>query len=60
MEWRPTQGGEWVAGLQVTREITETPETQTRTGVTTQCVEDFVETRNDRVVSVSLIPFMRA
>ena len=56
----PAQGGEWVAGLQVTREITETPETQTRTGVTTSVVEDFVETRNDRVVSVSMIPFMRA
>ena len=56
----PAQGGEWVAGLQVTREITETPETQTRTGVSTSVVEDFVETRNDRVVSVSMIPFMRA
>ena len=56
----PAQGGEWVAGLQVTREITETPETQTRTGVTTSVVEDFVETRNDRVVSISMIPFMRA
>jgi len=56
----PAQGGEWVAGLQVTREITETPETQTRTGVTTSVVEDFVETRNDRVVSVSMIPFCRA
>jgi hypothetical protein len=28
--------------------------------VTTSVVEDFVETRNDRVVSVTLIPFMRA
>lgn len=56
----PTQGGEWVAGETVTREITETVETQTRTGVTTSVVEDFVETRNDRVVSVSLIPFIRA
>ncbi len=56
----PAQGGEWVAGLQVTREITETPETQTRTGVTTSVVEDFAETRNDRIVSVSMIPFMRA
>ena len=56
----PTQGGEWVAGLQVTREITETVETQTRTGVTTSVVEDFVETRNDRVVSISIVPFMRA
>ena len=56
----PAQGGEWTAGLQITREITETPETQTRTGVTTSVVEDFVETRNDRVVSISMIPFMRA
>lgn len=56
----PAQGGEWVAGLQVTREVTETVETQTRTGVTTSVVEDFVETRSDRVVSVSIIPFMRA
>ena len=56
----PTQHGTWTAGIQVTREITETVETQTRTGVTTSVVEDFVETRNDRVVSVTLIPFMRA
>jgi len=56
----PTQGGQWISGEQVTREITETVETQTRTGVTTSVVEDFVETRNDRVVSVTLIPFMRA
>ena len=33
---------------------------QTRTGVTTSVVEDFVETRNDRIVSVSIVPFMRA
>ena len=56
----PAQGGEWVAGLEITREITETPEIQTRTGVTTSVVEDFVETRNDRIVSVSIVPFMRA
>jgi len=56
----PAQGGEWQAGFQLTREITETPETQTRTGVTTSVVEDFVETRNDRIVSVSVVPFIRA
>ena len=56
----PAQGGEWQAGEQVTREITETVETQTRTGVTTSVVEDFVETRGDRIVSVTLIPFCRA
>jgi hypothetical protein len=56
----PTQGGEWVPGLQVSREITETPEIQTRTGVSTSVVEDFVESRNDRLVSVSIIPFIRA
>jgi len=56
----PAQGGTWQAGSETTREITETPETQTRTGVTTSVVEDFVETRNDRIVSVSIIPFMRA
>ena len=56
----PTQGGEWQAGEEVTREITETVETQTRTGVTTSVVEDFVETRGDRIVSVTLIPFCRA
>jgi len=55
----PAQGGTWTAGEQVTRDVTETVESQTRTGVTTSVVEDFVETRNDRVVSVSLIPFMR-
>ena len=38
----PTQGGVWQAGEEVTREITETVETQTRTGVTTSVVEDFV------------------
>jgi len=56
----PSQGGTWQAGQEITREITETPEIQTRTGITTSVVEDFVETRNDRVVSVSIIPFMRA
>ena len=56
----PTQGGQWIAGEEVTREITETVETQTRTGVTTSVVEDFVETRADRIVSVALIPFIRA
>ena len=56
----PSQGGEWVAGLEITREITETPEIQTRTGVTTSVVEDIVETRNDRIVSVALIPFIRS
>jgi hypothetical protein len=56
----PLQGGEWVAGITVSREITETPEIQTRTGVTTSVVEDFVETRNDRIVSMSLIPFIRS
>ena len=30
----PTQGGTWLAGETVTREITETPEIQTRTGLT--------------------------
>ena len=56
----PLQGGTWQAGTEITREITETPEIQTRTGVTTSVVEDFVETRNDRIVSVSIIPFIRA
>ena len=44
----------------ITREITETPEIQSRTGVRTSVVEDFVETRNNRVVSVSVIPFIRS
>ena len=56
----PAQGGEWVSGLQVSRELTDTPEIQTRTGVTTSVVEDLVETRNDRIVSVTLIPFIRS
>ena len=55
------QGGRWVENeTSVTRDITETPETQTRTGIRTSVVEEFVETRNDRVVSVSVIPFMRS
>ena len=56
----PAQDGEWVPGEEVTRVITETPEQQTRTGISTTVVEDFVETRNDRTVSVSVIPFIRA
>ena len=56
----PAQGGEWTAGVTVTREVTDTVEGQVRTGVTTSVVEDFQETRNDRVVSVSIVPFMRA
>ena len=54
----PAQGGEWTAGVTVTREVTDTVEGQVRTGVTTSVVEDFQETRNDRVVSVSIVPFM--
>ena len=56
----PAQGGTWEPGTEVTREITETPETQTRSGIRTNVVEDFVESRNDRVVSVSVIPWIRA
>ena len=58
----PSQGGNWVNGTQtsVTREITQTPETQTRTGIRTSVVEEFVESRNDRIVSISVIPFCRA
>ena len=56
----PAQGGEWTQGTIITREITETPEIQSRTGVRTSVVEDFVETRNNRVVSVSVIPFIRS
>lgn len=58
----PSQGGNWVNGTQttVTREVTQTPETQTRTGIRTSVVEEFVETRNDRIVSISVIPFCRA
>jgi len=59
-EGDPAQGGTWISGEVVTREITETPEVETRSGITTTVVEDFVETRNDRVVSVSIIPFMRS
>ena len=56
----PAQGGEWVSGTEVSREITSTIETQSRTGIRTTVVEDFVEDRNDRVVSISVIPFIRA
>ena len=37
----PAQGGEWTAGVTVTREVTDTVEGQVRTGVTTSVVEDF-------------------
>ena len=56
----PAQGGEWVSGTEVSREITSTVETQSRTGIRTTVVEDFVEDRNDRVVSMSVIPWIRA
>lgn len=56
----PSQGGEWKAGTEVSREITETTENQTRQGITTSLVEDIVETRNDRVVSLTIVPHMRA
>ena len=55
----PAQGGEWVSGTEVSREITSTVETQSRTGIRTTVVEDFVEDRNDRVVSMSVIPWIR-
>ena len=57
----PGQGGELTPTITtVTREIIETPETQIRNGVKTSVVEEFVETRNDRIVSISVIPFCRA
>ena len=56
----PAQGGEWVQGTIIGKEITDTPEVQSRQGVHTSVVEDFVETRNNRVVSVSFIPFIRS
>ena len=57
----PSQAGERRPTITtVTREVTETPETQTRNGVRTSVVEEFVETRNDRIVSISVIPFCRA
>ena len=58
----PGQGGNFAPSqLQtITREVTQTPETQTRTGVKTSVVEEFVETRNDRVVSVTIVPFIRS
>ena len=56
----PSQGGQWVQGTIINKEITETPEIQSRQGVNTSVVEDFVETRNNRVVSVSVIPFIRS
>ena len=56
----PSQGGEWISGTEVSREITNTIETQSRTGIRTTVVEDFVEDRNDRVVSMSVIPWIRA
>ena len=57
----PGQGGELTPTITtVTREITETPENQTRNGIKTSVVEEFVETRNDRIVSISVIPFCRA
>ena len=56
----PAQGGTWQEGQDIVREITETPETQTRTGVKTSVVEEFVETRNDRIVSVTVVPFIRS
>ena len=56
----PAQGGTWQEGQDIVREITETPETQTRTGVRTSVVEEFVETRGDRIVSVTVVPFIRS
>ena len=60
MVWWPCSSGEWTQGTIITKEITETPEIQARTGARTSVVEDFVETRNNRVVSVSVIPFIRS
>ena len=58
----PSQGGNFAPNnlTTITREVTNTPETQVRSGITTSVVEEFTETRNDRVVSVSVIPFIRS
>ena len=42
-----------------TTQIRTIPTRQNRTGIVTNVVEDIVETRNDRVVGVSAINFMR-
>ena len=59
-EGTPGQGGTWVPGSRTTRTITETPETQTRSGIRTSVVEEFTEDRNTRTVGISIIPFIRS
>jgi len=59
-EGTPGQGGRWVPGARTTRTITETPETQTRSGIRTSVVEEFTEDRNTRTVGISIIPFIRS
>ena len=46
--------------FKITREITETPEITNKNWCHNKCCGRFVETRNDRIVSVALIPFIRA
>lgn len=59
-EGTPGQGGTWTPGTRTTRTITETPETQTRSGIRTSVVEEFTEERNTRTVGISIIPFIRS
>lgn len=59
-EGDPNQGGTWVSGNEIVREITETPETQVRNGIKTTVVEDIVETSNTRTVSIEFIAKMRS
>ena len=58
----PSQGGTWQAGEEVTREITETVETQTRTGVRTSLVPGGLRNTSigNRVVQVAFATFIRA
>lgn len=55
----PAQGGTWVNGTTTVQQQTQTKETETRNGINTSVMEYYTEERNDRMVNVQIVPYIR-
>ena len=55
----PAQGGTWVNGTTTVQQETQTKETESRNGINTSVMEYYTEDRNDRMVNVQIVPYIR-
>jgi len=55
----PAQGGTFVNGTTTVEQETKTKETETRNGINTSVMEYYTEDRNDRMVNVKIVPYIR-